>query len=205
VGSNPITSTNPNVSYDEDAPRLKRSDQPSVPTSRRARRALVGQSVRMLTRTAIERSDDPVYLIVDELIHLVDARPVEQQVGFVRTLSPAMRMMWGVFMVDGEVNNGGFNQFFWNSSSDYVGEARAGFDLIGAHEQRRLLDEAVARFEQQFERLRPFHERDTIEAFSESYEENLFADLDDRYFDLDTYDLQLAYVRSHLDEFTMGA
>ena len=71
----------------------------------------------MLTRVEIEQSDDPVYLIVDELIGLAgNSRPAEAQVAFVRSLSPGMRMMWGVFMVDSEVNNGGFNQFFWNSS-----------------------------------------------------------------------------------------
>ena len=71
--------------------------------NRQASGARFRQSVRMPTRSAIEQSDDPVYLIVDELIRLVNGRPTEEQVGFVRALSPGMRMMWGVFMVDGEV------------------------------------------------------------------------------------------------------
>ena len=156
----------------------------------------------MVTRTDLEGSEDPVFLIVDELIRLVNAQPMEQQVAFVRSLSPGMRMAWGVFMVDSEVNNGGFNQFFWNSSSDYVDEARVGFDLIGAGEQRALLDEAVARFEEHFEQLRPFYERNTIEAFSASYDEQLFDDLDQRYFDIDTQALQVAYTRRHPEDFT---
>lgn len=47
---------------------------------------------------------------------------MDQRVDFVRTLPTGMRAIWGVFMVDGEVFNGGFNQFFWNSSRDYLDE-----------------------------------------------------------------------------------
>lgn len=136
----------------------------------------------MLTRRAIAESDDIVYLVVDELICLVNAVPGEKQVEFVRSLSPGMRMVWGVFMVDGEVNNGGFNQFFWNSAHRYVNEASEGFRRIGAFEHARLLDEAVERFAERKGSLVPFYDRGTIEAFSESYDDNVFADLDDRYF-----------------------
>jgi hypothetical protein len=156
----------------------------------------------VVTRQEIDESDDVVYLVVDELIRLVNAHPADEQVSFVRTLSPGRRAIWGVFMVDGEVNNGGFNQFFWNNSRDFLDEARAGLQLLGAHEQLALLNEAVRRFESTFdERLRPYYERTTIEAFSESYDENLFGDLDERYFELDTYARQEEYIRSHPDEF----
>lgn len=160
----------------------------------------------VLTRQALQESndDDVVYHVIDELIRMVDAIPQDQQVDYVRTLTPGMRMAWGVFMVDGEVNNGGFNQYFWNGSNEYVHEAREGFRLIGAFEHARLLDEAVERFEKHAQTLEPFHERGTIEAFSESYDEDVFTDLDDRYFELDAAPLQIAYVRANLDEFTTG-
>ena len=135
---------------------------------------------------------------------MVNARTPESQVAYVRTLTAGQRMVWGTFMVDGEVNNGGFNQFFWNSSSDYVEEASEGYRLIGAYEHLRLLDEAVERFEQHFETLRPFYERSTIEAFSESYREDLFRDLDGRFYELDSYGLIATYIRSHPAEFVGG-
>lgn len=155
----------------------------------------------VVSRDEIEQSDDVVYLVVDELIRAVNEWPVEEQVDFVRGLSAGRRMVWGTFMVDGEVNNGGFNQFFWNSSSDFVDEARGGYRLIGAIEHLGLLEEAVARYEQHFDKLRPFYERNTIEAFSESYNDDLFRDLDDRFYELDSHDLISTYIRSHPDEF----
>lgn len=155
----------------------------------------------MVTRSELERSTDVVYLVTDELIRVVGSVREPEQVQFVRGLSQGRRMLWGVFIVDGEVNNGGFNQFFWNDSHEYLPEAREGLRLIGAHEQLELLDEAVRRFEREFDRLRPYYQTNTIESFSESYSEDLFADLDDRYFELDTHALQEAYIRSHIDEF----
>jgi Domain of unknown function (DUF4375) len=113
-----------------------------------------------------------------------------------------MRMVWGVFMVDFEVGNGGFNQFFWNSSREYVEEARQGLRLIGAYEQAQLLDEAVARFEEHAAVLASFYERGTIEAFSESYDDDVFGDLDRRYSELDSQPLQVAYIRAHPEQFT---
>ena len=154
-----------------------------------------------MTRRALEDADDVVQLVVDELVRVVDAVPSDEQPAFVRSLSPGLRMVWGVFLVDGEVSNGGFNQFFWNGSGEYVQEAREGFRLIGAHPQVALLDEAVARFERHVGVLKPFYERGSMEAFSESYEHDVFGDLDERYWDTDAAELQAEYIRAHPEEF----
>jgi Domain of unknown function (DUF4375) len=164
--------------------------------------ARFGQYALVLTRRALEEADDVVYLVIDELIRLVNAVPLDEQLNLVRRLSPGMRMIWGVFVVDMEVNNGGFNQFFWNSSHEYVQEASEGFRVIGAHEQAQLLDEAVARFREHADALKEFYERGTIEAFSGSYEPDVFGDLDRRYCELDSAPLQVAYIRAHPEEFT---
>ncbi len=104
-------------------------------------------------------------------------------------------------MVDGEVNNGGFNQFFWNESRIYVSLARRAFRLLAATEHLALLDEAVARLEENVGRLEPYAERGTLEAFSESYGEAVFDDLDRHYFELDSAPLLASYIRSHPGEF----
>jgi Domain of unknown function (DUF4375) len=150
----------------------------------------------------VDEADDVVELIVDELIRLVNAVPLDEQRKLVRNLSPGLRMVWGVFLVDLEVNNGGFNQFFWNSSHEYVEEASEGFRRIGAYEHAHLLDEGVARFMNHADRLNSFYERGTIEAFSESYDDDIFGDLDQRYCELDSAPLQDAYIHAHLEEFT---
>ena len=111
------------------------------------------------------------------------------------------RIVWGWFMVDGEVNNGGFNQLFWNDSRRSVSLAREAFQLIGATDHLQLLDEAVARLDANLDRFKRYAVLRTLDAFSESYAEGVFDDLDRRYFDLDADPLLVAYIRSHPEEF----
>lgn len=47
-------------------------------------------------------------------------------------LPTAERHYFSVALVDGEVQNGGFGQYFYNSSSDHYQDAVAGFEEIGA-------------------------------------------------------------------------
>ena len=159
----------------------------------------------MLTRQKLENSDDIVYTLVGELIRMVHAVSPEHQTQYVRSLTPGMRMVWGIFLLDGEVNNGGFNQYFWNDSHRFLQETVEGLELIDAEEQLRLLRTAISRFEAERERLRPYRDENTLRAFSDSYSLDLFSDLDTRYFQLDTYALQETYIRSHLDEFVTAS
>ncbi len=50
-------------------------------------------------------------------------------------------------MFDGEVNNGGLSQYFFNSSGDYWREALAGLEAMGASERATILKEAAAKFD----------------------------------------------------------
>ena len=155
----------------------------------------------MVSRQQIEESEDPLYLVTSELIPLVTAVALTEQSSFVLGLSPGRRIVWGWFMVDGEVNNGGFNQLFWNDSRRSVSLAREAFQLIGATDHLQLLDEAVARLDANLDLFKRYAVLRTLDAFSESYAEGVFDDLDRRYFDLDADPLLVAYIRSHPEEF----
>lgn len=45
-----------------------------------------------------------------------------------------------------EVNNGGFHQFFFNSSGDNADETVAALESVGAHNAAELLRQAIAKF-----------------------------------------------------------
>ena len=45
-----------------------------------------------------------------------------------------------------EVNNGGFNQYFWNSSGDFAHETIASLNLIGASHTAKILQQAIDQF-----------------------------------------------------------
>jgi len=120
------------------------------------------------------------------------------------TLSAGLRMMWSTFEVEGEVNNGGFHQFFWNRSGQYANDAIQAFRLIGAEEHAQLVEEAVQVFSAGGDRLRPFREQRTFEAFQESEERTDSGVLDDRFYALpDLSPLRIRYIREHPQEFVL--
>jgi len=53
------------------------------------------------------------------------------------------KIYFAVGLLDGEVCNGGLDQFFWNSSGDYCQIALEGLDEIGAQHSLEILAEAT--------------------------------------------------------------
>jgi len=64
-------------------------------------------------------------------------------------LSKGLQIIYSTWLVEEEVDNGGFNQYFWNSSGQYQKEALEGFKLLGAKEHAGLMDEAIAIYNQE--------------------------------------------------------
>jgi hypothetical protein len=61
-------------------------------------------------------------------------------------LSPAQRVLVCVWGTCGEIDNGGFDQFFFNTSGDWAGDAEAAFRTIGAHELAAIVRSAIEIF-----------------------------------------------------------
>ena len=101
------------------------------------------------------------------------------------TLPDGFRAVYATWWVEAEVNNGGFNQYFWNSAGAFAHDAVDGFDLIGAPALARLTERAIAIRAKDEARMAAFEQRDTIEAFSESYEGNPLNELDDEFYKLE--------------------
>jgi len=96
-------------------------------------------------------------------------------------LSAGFRAVYSTWWVEAEVNNGGFNQYFWNSSGEFARDAVAGFDLIGVPAMARLMERAIAIRDQDAAKIKKFKERGSLEAFSESYDDNRLNDLDQEF------------------------
>ncbi len=95
---------------------------------------------------------------------------------------PAPLQAWYVaFVVDAEVLNGGFNQFFFNSSGALAHLAPSAFAQIGIPEAGDLVTQAVELLEAHGPALEAADEAGTIEAFMETYIDQPFGELDERY------------------------
>jgi hypothetical protein len=123
----------------------------------------------------------------------------------VNNLTKGQQAIFSVWWVEAEVNNGGFNQFFFNSSGQFGPMSEAGFELLNAAKFANLMRRANSIFAENKERLEEYDDG-TMESFSESYKENPLNILDEEFYELynteSLNELRIDYIRNHLSEFT---
>lgn len=120
-----------------------------------------------------------------------------------QTLSPGFRAVYPTWWVEAEVNNGGFNQYFWNSSGELARDAADGFKLLELAELAGLMERAIAVRDRDAERMKAFKNRGTIEDFSKSYEGNPLSALDKEFYALqnDLSKVRIRFIRSQSQQF----
>lgn len=94
---------------------------------------------------AAGRAGDLPRLVFLRLVALVYGRGRDRadERAYVAALDPGPRMLWGTYLPDNEVFNGGFEQYFFNGSRSYAAEALDGLALLAAGQQELLLREAI--------------------------------------------------------------
>jgi hypothetical protein len=114
-------------------------------------------------------------------------------------LSKGFQMVYATWWVEAEVNNGGFNQYFWNPAGQFQNEALEGYKLLGAEEHADLLGEAIKIYEQLAPKLSKLKAENTTAAFTQSYKDNPLGQCDDKFYKLkvDTSALRIKYIREH--------
>ena len=161
---------------------------------------------RYLTPGLLARlsADDVANVIVQHVELRVLERGEEDRDEVVNELPHGTKAVYATWLVDVEVNNGGFNQFFYNPYGQFAGLALAGYELLGADQYAAVMRAAIATHEAERETMKPFYESDSPEAFSESYEHTALDEVDQRYYALGDriYDIWSAFVRDRPDAFT---
>ena len=64
----------------------------------------------------------------------------------IEKLSSAEKVFYLVFQLEGEVNNGGFSQFLYNSSGDFSNETATALREIGAEKTAEICDIVLSEF-----------------------------------------------------------
>lgn len=122
----------------------------------------------------------------------------------IKKLSTGKQAIFSIWMLQAEVNNGGFNQFYYNSSGQFSEMALIGLKLINAEKFADLLERANKLYSEIANDLK---EKDdgTIKSFSESYENNPLNKLDDEFYDLEETEsldsIQIKYIRENKTQF----
>lgn len=85
------------------------------------------------------------------------------------------------FIVEAEVMNGGFNQFFWNSFSEYAELIAPALLQLGDAEAASIFEQAFAVANSEVEGTVKFRNPGTLEAFSESYRHTRLNEFDSHF------------------------
>ena len=108
-----------------------------------------------------------------------------------------------IWLLEAEVNNGGFNQFYANSSGEFYKFVPDALKLVGAVKFADLAQRANDTYDKEYKKITK-HQDGSLEGFSKSYEDNPLEKYDDEFYDLDDEslpDLQIAYIRKHKADF----
>jgi hypothetical protein len=149
-------------------------------------------------------SDEDLWsLLYLALVPRVTGSP-DAEYATVKSWTKGLQMLWATQLVDDEVNNGGFNQYFFNSSGQFAMEAIEGLELIGAHERAHIVRKAVHQLFRDAPRLREFYEPRTLEAFMESYKHTDLGAIDDDWLKApEFFTARTRYIRDHLEDFVI--
>ncbi len=113
--------------------------------------------------------------------------------------SEPQRFANGVFWYQAEVNNGGHDQFYWNSTGIVWREALAGLEMLGLTEFATVLRASAQRLGGE-----PPRDREARQAVLDGLEPR-FDDLDERFYALekarDLADCLTDWMRAHPDAF----
>jgi hypothetical protein len=117
-------------------------------------------------------------------------------------LTHGQKTLWATEELDGDVRNGGFNQYFFNTEGRLLDLAIEGFEAFGAKQKQALATRARELWNKDRERLAEAKEKGTIEAFMQSYKDDPYEQLSEAWFKLGGKETD-AYIRAHLSEFCM--
>lgn len=149
-------------------------------------------------------SNDKIEQAIFDNIYEIIGDDYENELNNVKKLSKGQQAFFSTWIIEGEVNNGGFNQFYFNSSGQYAEMAEVGFMTIGAEKFSKLTSRANKIYLENKERLEKFDDG-TMESFSESYKDNPLNDLDTEFYNLydseNIVELRIKYIRENKNEF----
>ncbi len=127
----------------------------------------------------------------------------------VLSLTVGQQMVYTTRILEMEVSNGGFNQYFWNSSGQFAEEALAGYRLLGAERHATIVEAAIETQHKERTQQALYKALGTMEAFMASYETTELPSLDDAFYrarrEIDLTALRDDYIRRNPEEFELNS
>jgi len=149
-------------------------------------------------------SDDNLLQIVFDNLSEKQPADYENEYETVMSWNKSRRAIYMIWALEAEVNNGGYNQFYFNSSGQFYKHLPDALRLVGATKFADLTERANETFEKENRQITQ-HQDGTLEGFSKSYDENPLNKYDNEFYALykteNLQQLQVAYIRKNKRDF----
>lgn len=115
--------------------------------------------------------EDPAAEIFQKILDIIFDEGDDDSM-FIGRLSDEAKTVYFAWWCDAEIHNGGFDQFFFNSSGDHTKETMEALKIIGASVSYSLFEKAVKWFpnstpdadrERRWKQMEPFEESEEFE------------------------------------------
>ncbi|PWG80657.1 DMP19 family protein [Pararcticibacter amylolyticus] len=158
-------------------------------------------TVSKIDKTHDSRLIQVIFHNIREKIRSLD----EHEFRAVSSLSKARQAIYVIWHLQSEVNNGGFNQFYFNPTGKYAHLAPQALSLVGANRFSQLVVKANMTYEDYYDKIT--NQQDgTIEGFSKSYDNNPLNELDRQFYQLygkeDLNSILIHFIRTHKQNFS---
>lgn len=149
-------------------------------------------------------SDENLLQVVFDNLSEKQPADYEKEFGTVMSWNKSRQAIYMIWALEAEVNNGGFNQFYFNSSGQFYRHLPDALKLVGAIKFADLTKRANDTFEKENPKITQ-HQDGTLEGFSKSYDDNPLNKFDDEFYDLykteNLQQLQVDFIRKNKKEF----
>lgn len=158
-----------------------------------------------LTKEIIDTTSDEnlLQVVFDNLLEKLPT-DYEKEYETVMSWNRSRQAIYMIWALEAEVNNGGYNQFYFNSSGQFYKHLPGALKLVGAPKIADLTKRANDIFEKENPKITQHHDG-TLEGLSKSYVDNPLNRFDDEFYDL--YDIenleqiQVDFIRKNKMEF----
>lgn len=132
---------------------------------------------------AQEIPTEKLYSIIDNYVCWIVGNSYDEEMDArLQKLSAAIKYAYLIYTYEGEVNNGGFDQFYFNSIGYEVFEIQKGLEFFGLKKNKILLDKSLELLKQKID-VSKYHELASKRELPTEDFENEFHELDSQFYD----------------------
>ncbi|WP_412465659.1 DUF4375 domain-containing protein [Pedobacter sp. KLB.chiD] len=160
---------------------------------------------KKLTSQIIDSTPDTDLLQV-VFDNLSEKQPTDykKEYGTVMRWNKSRQAIYMIWLLESEVNNGGYNQFYFNSSGQFYEHLPEALKFVGANKFANLTKQANDTFLKENSKITQ-HQDGTLEGFSKSYDDNPLNEFDQQFYKLykteNLQQLQVDFIRKNKTEF----